>query len=104
MIGWMIFNRSLGNAMSTSFGQPSVAKISSMIATLEVLLIPVHQPGKLKLFSNLLFPQLRRTIAKLAKQPIWDVLPATTEQEDINVANISKKYPHSLLVLSENAK
>lgn len=45
---------------------------------------------KVRVQSNFLFPQLRRTIAKLAKQPIWDVLPATTEQEDINIANLSK--------------
>jgi hypothetical protein len=54
-------------------------------------LVDTRPPAwKVKIISNLLFPQLRRTIAKLAKQPIWDVLPATTEQEDINVANISK--------------
>lgn len=45
---------------------------------------------KVKVISNLLFPQVRLTVAKLAKQPIWDVLPATTEQEDINIANLNK--------------
>jgi hypothetical protein len=45
---------------------------------------------KVKIISNLLFPQVRRTIAKLAKQPVWDVMPATTEQADINISQLDK--------------
>lgn len=45
---------------------------------------------KVKVISNFLFPQVRTTIAKLAKQPIWDMLPATTEQDDISIANLGK--------------
>lgn len=47
------------------------------------------EPWKVNLMTNLLYPMVRRNVAKLAKRPIWDVLPATTEQEDINSALIS---------------
>jgi hypothetical protein len=47
------------------------------------------EPWKVRLISNLLYPLLRRSVAKMAKKPIWDVLPATTEQADLDAARIS---------------
>jgi hypothetical protein len=49
------------------------------------------EPWQVQVISNLLFPMIRRTVAKLSKKPIWDAMPATTEQEDINVSHVGTK-------------
>jgi hypothetical protein len=50
-----------------------------------------YKPPKWKthVISNFLFPQVRRNVAKLARKPIWDVIPWTSDQDDIDVANLS---------------
>lgn len=53
-----------------------------------------YQPtswNNMLVISNLLFPQARRTVAKLARRPIFDVLPITSETDDINAAQVGAK-------------
>jgi hypothetical protein len=46
---------------------------------------------KLHVISNFLYPWLRRAVGLLARRPIWDTLPATMDQSDINSANVATK-------------
>lgn len=45
-----------------------------------------------RLISNLLLPLVRSKVARLyTPRPLWDTIPATPDQEDIDIANVSKK-------------
>ena len=49
-------------------------------------------PWKARLVSNLMLPIVRRNVSQLVqKTNQWDVIPATADQEDISVAETSKK-------------
>ena len=57
----------------------------------QLLDLPPPEEHRVRLITNLLYPQVRRNIAKLAKKPIWDVLAATSDQDDINTAILNTK-------------
>lgn len=50
------------------------------------------QPWKQRLVTNLMLPVARRNVAQLLyTRPVWDVIPATTEEEDIQIALLQSK-------------
>lgn len=55
------------------------------------------QPWQTRLISNKLLPILRNNVARLLQtNPIWDVVPATPDEEDIQIASTSTKVAQHL--------
>jgi len=51
-----------------------------------------RDPWRPRLISNLMLPLVRKLIANLTYiHPIWDVIPATSDEEDIQISNVSTK-------------
>ena len=50
------------------------------------------EPWRVRLVSNLMLPQARRILSQLTYiKPVWDVIPATSDEEDIQIAEKSTK-------------
>jgi len=53
---------------------------------------PPVPPWRVRMICNLLSPHVRTAQAKLMRaKPIWDVVPATTDTDDVSIARVSKK-------------
>src|SRR3990172_2444220 len=51
-----------------------------------------QQPWKVRLISNLMLPVVRRIVAQMSYiHPVWDVIPATSDEEDIHIAETQTK-------------
>ena len=51
-----------------------------------------NMPWRVRIISNLMMPLVRKSAAKLSYiHPVWDVIPATPDEEDIQIANTSTK-------------
>lgn len=51
-----------------------------------------QQPWKVRLISNLMLPIVRRIVAQMSYiHPVWDVIPATSDEEDIHIAETQTK-------------
>lgn len=51
-----------------------------------------RSPWRLRLVSNLMLPLVRKNVAKIVHfSPVWDAIPATPDEEDIQIANTSTK-------------
>ena len=49
-------------------------------------------PWKARLVSNLMLPIVRRNVSQLVHNTnVWDVIPATADQEDLNISQTAKK-------------
>lgn len=49
-------------------------------------------PWRQRLVTNLMLPIVRRNVAQLLyTRPVWDVIPATTDEEDIQTSSIQSK-------------
>lgn len=51
-----------------------------------------RNPWQTRLISNLLLPLVRSKVARLyLPRPVWDVIPATPDQEDIDISHTARK-------------
>ncbi len=52
----------------------------------------INQPWRTRLVANLMLPIARRNVSQLVHTAsVWDVIPATTDEEDIQISRISTK-------------
>lgn len=52
---------------------------------------------RVRIISNMMLPLVRKSVAKLSYiHPVWDVIPATPDEVDIQIANISTKVLQDL--------
>lgn len=50
------------------------------------------KPWNARLIANLMLPVIRRNVAQLVQNtPPWDVIPATTDEKDIQISHVSNK-------------
>lgn len=50
---------------------------------------------RVRVISNLLLPMARQLVSQLARiEPVWDVLPATRDMRDIDIAHLSRDVCH----------
>lgn len=58
---------------------------------------PSINKNKVRLVSNLMMPLVRKSVAKMSYiHPVWDVIPATPDEDDIQIANTSTKVLQDL--------
>lgn len=58
-----------------------------------------RESWRARLSTNLMLPLVRHTVSRIMQsRPIWDVVPATPDEEDIQIANVSSKVCKDLWV------
>lgn len=53
---------------------------------------PPKDPWRVRLVNNLMLPLIRKQVAKITHiQPVWDVIPATPDEEDVQISQTATK-------------